>query len=142
MPFSRVCDLPSFKCFKAAIRRQAQLHLDLCICEFKSSNHLANEVGDMNCTTISLCLDRLLIPCKPHTPSVLICVEDSFILYNQDMFSLSLAERRWYGLESGIVIACHQAIGCAIRNGAWDNERFALTAHTDRGSVQEIHPFL
>jgi hypothetical protein len=63
---SRVDDLSSFECRKVLLSWLIQLICDLILRQFDPTNRFRNEVRNMDCTSMPLLPDRLMIAHEPH----------------------------------------------------------------------------
>jgi len=80
--FSQVGDLSSLECGQVMLLWAAELISDLLLGQLNSTNCFAYEIGDVDCSSISLLLDGLLTLCKPRAAPIFICVEDGLILHH------------------------------------------------------------
>ena len=62
----------------------------------------------MYCMPIAFLLDGLLIVHEPHTPAVLVCVENCLILNNQHMFFFPWVKCGGDALECLVIIRSHK----------------------------------
>jgi len=86
--FPWVYDLLSFNRGKMELLRELKLFFNLLIRELQSSYCLADEVQDMDCVSGTFLLDRLLILREPCASAILVSMEYSLVLHDQDMFLL------------------------------------------------------
>jgi hypothetical protein len=87
-PFPWVYDLLSFDRGKAELLRELKLFFNLLIRELQSTYCLADEVRDMDRASGTFLLDRLLILHEPCASAILVSMEYSLVLHDQDMFFL------------------------------------------------------
>ncbi len=86
--FPWVYDLLSFNRGKTELLRELKLFFNLLIRELQSSYCLADEVRDMDHASSTFLLDWLLILHEPCTLAILVSMEYSLVLHDQDMFLL------------------------------------------------------
>jgi hypothetical protein len=104
---SRVDDLSSFECRKALLSWLIQLICDLILGQFDLTDCFGNKVRNMDCMSMPLLPDRLMIAHEPHMSVILIGVENSLILHHQYMFFFSWQKSWWNAIEHAVVIICH-----------------------------------
>ena len=61
----------------------------------------------MDCVSVALLSDWLLVACQPYATAILVSVKDGFILHNQYMFFLSRLKCGWDAIECFIIISHH-----------------------------------
>src|SRR6266851_7115385 len=86
--FPWVYDLLSFNRGKMELLRELKLFFNLLIRELQSSYCLADEVRDMDRMSSTFLPDWLLILCEPCVLVILVSMEYSLVLHDQDMFLL------------------------------------------------------
>jgi hypothetical protein len=109
-PFPWVYDLASFNRRKTELLRELKLFFNQLIRELQPSYCLADEVQDMDCTSGTFLLDRLLLLHEPCASAIFVSVKYSFILHDQDVFLLPRCKHWWYMLKRVISVTRHQPI--------------------------------